>query len=107
MEAGFTPAAFSHLAELTAPMDGSRGAAMGLYSVILGAGQLMGNLLGGPFAARWQMNGVLALTAVLAVVSLLGAMLMSGEAFPRTSNHVSTCEHAHAPKPVSSQTGEK
>ena len=107
VEAGFTPAAFSHLAELTAPMDGSRGAAMGLYSVILGAGQLMGNLLGGPFAARWQMDGVLALTAVLAVVSLLGAMLMSGEAFPRTSNHVSTCEPAHAPKPVSSQTGEK
>jgi len=77
VEAGFTPAAFSHLAELTAPIDDSRGAAMGLYSVMLGAGQLFGNLLGGPFAARWQMDGVLALTAGLALVSLVGVRMMS------------------------------
>lgn len=80
VEAGFTPAAFAHLAELTAPVDASRGAALGLYSVLLGAGQLVGNLLGGPFAARWQMDGVLGLTAILAVVSLFGARLMSTEA---------------------------
>ena len=77
VEAGFTPAAFSHLAELTAPIDDSRGAAMGLYSVMLGAGQLFGNLLGGPFAARWQMDGVLALTAGLALISLVGVSMMS------------------------------
>jgi MFS family permease len=79
VEAGFSPAAFAHLAELTVPVDASRGAALGLYSVLLGAGQLVGNLLGGPFAARWQMDGVLALTAILAVVSLVGARLMGPE----------------------------
>ena len=82
VEAGFTPAALAHLAELTVPVDASRGAALGLYSVLLGAGQLVGNLLGGLFAARWQMDGVLGLTAMLAVVSLVGAMRMgtqSGE----------------------------
>lgn len=76
VEAGFTPAAFAHLAELTVPIDAARGAALGLYSVLLGAGQLVGNLLGGLFAARWQMDGVLGLTAMLAVVSLLGATRM-------------------------------
>ena len=82
VEAGFTPAALAHLAELTVPVDASRGAALGLYSVLLGAGQLVGNLLGGLFVARWQMDGVLGLTAMLAVVSLVGAMRMrpqSGE----------------------------
>lgn len=79
VEAGYTPAAFAHLAEITEPIDASRGAALGLYSVILGAGQLLGNLLGGPFAARSQMDGVLALTAVLVVVSLLGATRMSAK----------------------------
>jgi MFS family permease len=82
VEAGFTPAALAHLAELTVPVNASRGAALGLYSVLLGAGQLVGNLLGGLFAARWQMDGVLGLTAMLAVVSLVGAMRMgtqSGE----------------------------
>ena len=76
IEAGFTPAAFAHLAELTVPVDASRGAALGLYSVLLGGGQLVGNLLGGLFAARWQMDGVLGLTAMLAIVSLVGTMGM-------------------------------
>jgi MFS family permease len=77
VEAGFTPAAFAHLAEVTAPVDGNRGAALGLYSVLLGGGQMVGNVLGGLFAARWQMDGVLGLTAILAVVSLLGARGMN------------------------------
>jgi len=85
VEAGFTLAAFAHLAELTVPVDSSRGAALGLYSVLLGAGQLVGNLLGGPFSARWQMDGVLGLTAILAVVSLIGVMGMPRKAREATS----------------------
>lgn len=79
VEAGYTPAVFGHLAQLTVPVDASRGAALGLYSVLLGAGQVAGNLLDGPFAARWQMDGVLALTAILAVVSLRGVRRMAAE----------------------------
>lgn len=74
VESGFTPAAFAHLAELTSPLDATRGTALGLYSVLLGAGQLFGNLLGGVFSARWQMDGVLLLTALLAVIAFLGVM---------------------------------
>jgi MFS family permease len=77
VESGFTPAAFAHLADATAVHDGSRGAALGLYSLLLGTGQLLGNALGAPFAMRWQMDGVLALTALLGSVALLGVFRMS------------------------------
>jgi len=77
VEAGFTPAAFAHLAEITVPLETSRATALGLYSVLLGAGQLTGNLLGSLFAARWQMDGVLALTALLGLAALLGVLRMS------------------------------
>lgn len=46
VESGFTPAAFGHLGDLTQPLDGSRGAALGLYSLFLGLGQLAGNVVG-------------------------------------------------------------
>ncbi|MBI5490442.1 MAG: MFS transporter, partial [Deltaproteobacteria bacterium] len=70
VECGFTPAALAQLGDLTAGRDESRGAAMGLYSLLLGTGQLLGNLLGGPLAARWAMDGVLALTGAFALVAL-------------------------------------
>jgi len=77
VESGFTPAAFAHLADATEVHDGSRGAALGLYSLLLGSGQLLGNALGAPFAMRWQMDGVLGLTALLASIALLGVLRMS------------------------------
>jgi MFS family permease len=70
VESGYTPAAFSELADLSEPLAESRGAVLGLYSLILAGGQLAGNLIGAPFAARWQMDGILLLTALLAVLSL-------------------------------------
>lgn len=70
VESGFTPAALAHLAEITQRHDASRGTALGLYSLLLGSGQLAGNLLGAPVAARWQMDGVLGLTFALALGAL-------------------------------------
>ena len=78
-EAGFSPAAFAHLADLSAPLDASRGMVLGLYALALSAGQLVGNILGAPFAARWQMDGVLALTAALALVALLGVSQLGAD----------------------------
>ena len=86
VESGYTPVAFAHLADATVTLDPSRGAALGLYSVLLAAGQLVGNLVGAPFAARWQMDGVLAVTALFALVSLAGVARM-----PRSS----TAEPGH------------
>ncbi len=76
LESGFTPAAFAHLADLTEGLDDARGAALGVYSLLLGLGQLVGGVLGAPFAARWQMHGVLTLTAALALVALSAVALM-------------------------------
>ena len=79
VEAGFTPAALAHLADITQKHDNARGSALGLYSLVLGTGQLLGSIIGSPCAAHWQMNGVLALTAVLAVISLGAVQLISIE----------------------------
>jgi predicted MFS family arabinose efflux permease len=84
VDSGFTPAAFAHLADLTDVHTESRGGAMGLYSLLLGPGQLIGAGIGARFAARWQMDGVLCATALLAAASLVGVGRMGAE-------------HAHAP----------
>ena len=86
VESGYTPVAFAHLADATVTVDPSRGAALGLYSVLLAAGQLLGNVVGAPFAARWQMDGVLAVTALFTVLALAGVARM-----PRSS----TAEPGH------------
>lgn len=70
LESGFTPAALGYLADISEAYFEDRGAVMGLYSVLLGIGQLIGGGLGGPFAARWGMDGVILLTAILGVVAL-------------------------------------
>lgn len=82
VESGFTPAAFAHLADVTDTDEASRGATMGVYSFLLGAGQLAGAAIGAPFAARWQMDGVLACTALLAAVSLIGVARMGPDTRP-------------------------
>jgi len=70
IESGFAPAAVSHLARLSSRLAGDRGLFMGLYSVVLGLGQLLGGWIGGPFADRWGMDGILTLTAALALIAL-------------------------------------
>lgn len=76
--AGFTPAAFAHLADITEQLDGSRGAAVGLYSVFFGLGQLLGGGLGAPLVARWHMDGLAFLTLVLLAVAMVGVLGMRG-----------------------------
>jgi len=76
VESGFTPAAFAHLADLTDAHESSRGTSMGVYSLLLGVGQLVGAALGAPLAARWQMNGVLAATGLLALIAFAGVARM-------------------------------
>ena len=65
---GFAPAAITHLAALSDDIPGERGAIMGLYSLLLGGGQLLGTWVGGIFSDIWGFNGLvvfgLALTAL-------------------------------------------
>jgi predicted MFS family arabinose efflux permease len=76
VESGFTPAAFAHMADLTDVRQDMRGMAMGVYSMLLGAGQLAGAMLGGPASSAWQMDGVLGLTGALAIVAILAVLRM-------------------------------
>jgi predicted MFS family arabinose efflux permease len=68
---GFTPAALAYLADISEEMPEQRGAVMGLYSVMLGLGQLLGSALGSPFAEFGGVNGLILLTAILVTCSLL------------------------------------
>lgn len=70
LESGFTPAALGYLADISEKYLEDRGAIMGLYSVLLGLGQLIGGGVGGPFAQRWGMDGVILLTALFGLIAL-------------------------------------
>ncbi|HET8846930.1 MAG TPA: MFS transporter [Ktedonobacteraceae bacterium] len=73
---GFAPAALSYLADISEETARDRGLLMGLYSVFLGLGQLLGNGLGGVFAQRWGFDGLVYLTALLACVALISLLIL-------------------------------
>ncbi|OYT73393.1 MAG: hypothetical protein CFK52_02155 [Chloracidobacterium sp. CP2_5A] len=70
VESGFTPTALALLAEAVGEQAG-RGATMGVYSVLLGVGAVTGAILGG-IGAKWAaMDGLIAVTALLAIAATL------------------------------------
>ncbi len=71
IQSGFTPAAVAHLADISEDHLADRGLIMGLYSVFLGIGQLLGASLGGPFIDFGGADGLVAFTALLGVISAL------------------------------------
>jgi MFS family permease len=69
--AGATPAALGLLADMTESHPADRGAIMGLYSVFLGLGQILGALASGP-AGDWAgIDGLLGASVVLIFVAML------------------------------------
>lgn len=77
LEAGFTPAALSHLSDISAEYRDNRGLIMGTYSVVVGAGYLLGNILGGVFAEWRLFEGLAILTMLLAAVALISIVVMN------------------------------
>ena len=79
LEAGFVPAALAYLADVSVAFRSERGRLMGLYSLVLGLGYLLGNFLGGVAAQAAYFDGLAYLTMVLAVVGMLslGALLLA------------------------------
>lgn len=77
LEAGFTPAALTHLSDISADFRENRGLIMGVYSVVVGAGYLLGNILGGVFAEWLLFDGLAMLTIVFAAVALGSITAMS------------------------------
>lgn len=86
---GATPVALGFLADVSERFREDRGAIMGLYSVFLGLGQVVGSQIAGHAAAWRGIDGLVAATAVLIVVALLALLnLRAHEDFaPAPSAH--------------------
>lgn len=75
-ESSFAPAALAYLADISEEAARDRGLLMGLYSVFLGLGQLFGNSIGGIFAHAWGFDGLVYLTAILALIALVFLLIL-------------------------------
>ncbi len=69
--AGATPAALGLLADISERFPHDRGAIMGLYSVFLAIGQIIGALIGGFAADARGIDGMLIATIALLVIALV------------------------------------
>jgi MFS family permease len=70
VESGFTPAALAWLAQSLGPKSG-KGAAMGIYSVLLSVGAIGGSLLAGALGKALSVDGLLLGTVLLAALALI------------------------------------
>jgi len=70
VESGFTPAALAWLAG-TLPVQSGRGAAMGIYSVLLSVGAVVGSLLAGVLGEHYSIDGLLYGTVFVAMAALI------------------------------------
>jgi MFS family permease len=73
---GFTPAALTYLADVTESYAEDRGSIMGLYSVFLGVGQLLGTATGGYFADWDGTDGLLLLSAFFGVITVVSLVAL-------------------------------
>ena len=69
--AGATPAALGLLADMSERFPSDRGAIMGLYSVFLALGQIIGSLIGGVAADWLGIDGMFIATLVLLGIAVL------------------------------------
>jgi MFS family permease len=83
---GFTPAALTYLADVTEFHKEDRGSIMGLYSVFLGIGQLIGTTSGGYFADLAGIDGLLLLSAIFGVIACLTLTALRAQEIPATKN---------------------
>jgi MFS family permease len=69
--AGATPAALGMLADISETHPSDRGAIMGLYSVFLGLGQIIGSVASGAAADWLAVDGLLVASVALLVIALV------------------------------------
>lgn len=69
--AGATPAALGLLADMSEAYPSDRGAIMGLYSVFLAVGQIVGSFVGAEAAKHYGIDGILGATLGLLIVALV------------------------------------
>jgi MFS family permease len=66
----FTPAALTYLADITEKYVEDRGSIMGLYTVFLGIGQVVGTAVGGLFATLAGVDGLIVLSMAFGAITL-------------------------------------
>ncbi len=76
--AGATPAALGMLADISEEHPADRGAIMGLYSVFLAVGQVIGSLVGGGAAEWLGVDGLLLASAALLLIALIPLRWLRG-----------------------------
>jgi MFS family permease len=69
-QTAFTPAALTMLAGRSDSVRHGRGAVMGVYSMLLAGGQLIGSVVGALVAEQWGIDGMIGATIVLGLVAL-------------------------------------
>jgi MFS family permease len=74
-QAGFTPVALAYLADISEDFPEDRGVVMGLYSIFLAGGNLIGgSLLGGVFVSALRMDGVILLTFLFTLLAFFSVL---------------------------------
>jgi MFS family permease len=69
-QTAFTPAALTLLAGRSDSVHHGRGAVMGVYSMLLAGGQLIGSILGAIVAESWGVDGLIGATIGLGIVAI-------------------------------------
>jgi MFS family permease len=73
---GFTPAALTQLSAMAETTNGHTGAVMGLYSVALAVGQLIGTGIGGVFVDLGGFYGLMIFSAIMGVLALASVLYL-------------------------------
>jgi MFS family permease len=84
---GFTPAALTQMATIAETQEGKRGAVMGLYSVVLAIGQLLGAFIGGLFVDWAGFFGLMIFSAILGILALISVWYMRSHRQDLLPNH--------------------
>ncbi len=79
VESGFTPAALALLAGAMGAQAG-RGAAMGIYSVLLSLGAILGSLSAAVLGSRFAVDGLIYGTLAMAITALILVQRLDGDA---------------------------
>ncbi len=77
VESGFTPAALTLLSGAIGAQAG-RGAAMGIYSVLLSIGAILGSLIAAALGSRFAVDGLIYGTLAMAVTALIFVQRLNG-----------------------------
>jgi MFS family permease len=71
---GFTPAALTQMGAVAGTLPRQRGAVMGLYSVVLAIGQLLGSILGAFFVDLKGFYGLMIFSVIMGVMSVVSVL---------------------------------